>query len=63
MKCKNCGKEIGVSYTDFLAGYMDRVERYVNCWECKTTTILRYEFDKEVGSYPMVRNEELKKES
>ena len=58
MKCKNCGKEIMESYTDFIAAYLGYVERYINCWECKTVTIFRYNMDKMVGSYPMTRYED-----
>ena len=58
MHCKNCGHKITESYTDFAATYLGYVERYVNCWECKSVTVFRYELKRTVGGYPMSRHED-----
>jgi len=55
MKCKYCGTEIKEEYLDDMASYIGYCERYVNCWECKTVNVVRYEKVKVVRAYPMDR--------
>jgi hypothetical protein len=56
MKCKKCEAELQEAYTDFVASYLGYAERYVNCWECKTVNVVRYEEVKVIGTYPMDRH-------